>query len=98
MLVFIGDSGPWGLLVDEVMGLEALELSLHAHRGQVTSWTSVSVGSTAYRDQYVSAIDTHYLHEFMQRRLHDSWMEIQRADRGVKPAAPELNCPVTPAD
>lgn len=79
MLVFISDSGPWGLLVDEVLALESLELSLHAQRGQASSWASVSVGSTAYRDQFVTAIDTHNLHEFMQRRLHETWSDTQNA-------------------
>jgi chemotaxis signal transduction protein len=78
VIVLMGDPAPWGLLVDEVLGLETLELSLHAHRGHETSWSSVNVGSTAFRDQFVTAIDTQNLFEFIQHRLHDDWSGIQR--------------------
>lgn len=78
MLVLISDSGPWGLLVDEVLGLESLELSLNTTRAPDASWSSVSVGSTAFQDHFVTAIDSQNLSEYVQRRLNHSWNEARR--------------------
>lgn len=78
MLVLNSDAGPWGLLVDEVLGLESLELSLNAHRGQPGSWSSVSVGSTAHNDHFVTAIDAQNLSQHLQKRLDDTWQQFHR--------------------
>ena len=92
MLVLINDSGPWGLLIDEVLGLESLELSLNAHRGQAASWSSVSVGSTAFKDHFVTAIDSQNLCEFVQVRLNQSWNQtrqqaMEQTNSALKPKA-----------
>jgi chemotaxis signal transduction protein len=77
MLVLTSPIGPWGLLIDEVLGLEQLELSFHPRRGQPASWTSVCVGSTNHKDQFVTIIDPRNLHEFLHKRLNDSWLPKQ---------------------
>ncbi len=73
ILVLTADSGAWGLLIDEVHGLESLELSLNSNRGQSGTWSSICVGSTAFMDQVVTAIDSQDLLEFVQEQLHQSW-------------------------
>ncbi len=88
MLVVSGDAGPWGLLVDEVIGLETLELSLNAQRGQPASWSGATIGSTSFRDQFVTAIDAQSLNDFLQRRLNDSWKHVRlqaHESRGTSP-------------
>ncbi len=78
MLVLSADSGPWGLLIDEVHGLESLELSLNSHRGQSGTWSAICVGSTAFKDQVVTAIDSQNLLEFVQERLSQSWNQARQ--------------------
>ncbi len=97
MLVLINDTGPWGLLIDEVLGLESLELSLNAHRGQAASWSSVSIGSTAFKDHFVTAIDSQNLCEFVQVRLNHAWNQTrQQAIEQTNSSRSPQDCSFTP--
>jgi chemotaxis signal transduction protein len=78
MLVMIGENGAWGLLVDEVFGLESLELSLHPRRDRTAGWSSVAIGSTTWCETFVTAIDPRVLIEFIQSRVQEFWDGVRQ--------------------
>ncbi len=74
MLVISGEKGSWGLLVDQVMGLEILEISVSCFSTQNNAWSSVSFGSATFKDQVVQILDSKALYRYTSGLLDMFWV------------------------
>lgn len=73
LLVMADDISPWGLLVDSVVGLETIEVTLNAQRGDVSSWSSAAIGSASWGNDFVTVVDAAGLQRMIASRLDHSW-------------------------
>jgi chemotaxis signal transduction protein len=89
MLVLAGPHGSWGLLVDEVAGLQSLEVSVNAEAKQPDSWVAAVLGSATYDGKVVHVLDVNSLYRFAEYALGQSWQ--------AAPIQPERPGPVIPA-
>ncbi len=73
MLFLDTGAGAWGVLIEQVLGLESIEVSFNAARGTSADWDQVIAGSATFQDQFVSVIDAELLYELLDRRLRNYW-------------------------
>lgn len=73
MLVLTGPHGPWGLLIDEIAGIESLEVSVNAEAKQPDSWMAAVLGSATHDGRVVRVLDVGSLYRFAERSLSEHW-------------------------
>ncbi len=76
MLIFNGDEGAWGILIDQVLGLESLEISFSGRRGHAKDWASVNGGSATFREHFVSVIQPNDLLSLVAGQLRGHWQAM----------------------
>ncbi|MGI9519305.1 MAG: chemotaxis protein CheW [Pirellulaceae bacterium] len=76
MLFLDTGAGAWGILIDQVLGLESIEVSFNAARGSAADWDQVMGGSATFQDQFVSVIDAELLFELLESRLRSHWDNV----------------------
>jgi len=74
VLVMMGASGPWGISVDQVVALEALEVVINFDDHDRAS---VVLGSANYRDQIVRVLNHTALLRRAQLWLDKHWQDAQ---------------------
>lgn len=86
MLVISGPEGAWGLLIDQVVALEPLEISIAAGASPDDEWSAVLVGSASYRDQVVRILEPNGLYRLGARILERYWAaDEERRDARQRP-------------
>jgi chemotaxis signal transduction protein len=73
LLVISGQGGPWALMVDQVVGLDSLEVSLDSDVRVPNGWTAAVMGSATYRDQVVRVLDPNRLYRLAEEELQSEW-------------------------
>ncbi len=74
ILVLNRDTGPWGLLIDEVETLAELEISI-CPQSSVNDRPNYVIGSATYKDEFVTVIDPENLYSVLTGQLHEYWAE-----------------------
>jgi chemotaxis signal transduction protein len=69
LLVMCGVQGEWGMLVDEVAGLDTLEICMHSDSQLARDWTSAILGTATSRDRVVSVLDPGALYRYVEEEL-----------------------------
>ncbi len=89
VMVLNSDSGPWGLLIDQVLGLESLEVSFNGGRPDDVSWSACCIGSASCGDHFVTVLDRDALHALLagDLRLHWDHLDSGGATRELPPCA-----------
>lgn len=72
------DDCDFGLLVDQVLGLESLEISYNGSTKENNDWTSVLSGSATYRDQFVSVINSLSLAQLLNDHMQGEWRTTEQ--------------------
>lgn len=90
MLIFNGAEGAWGILIDQVLGLEDLEISFSGRRGHAKDWASVNVGSATFREYFVSVVEPDDLSSLLAGQLRGHWQAINEPESA---SAPSLESP-----
>ncbi len=75
LLTLSVDDGDFGLLVDQVLGLDMLETSYATSSSPLHEWSGIVVGSATYRDQFVSVIEPATLASLLKERLEQGWKQ-----------------------
>jgi chemotaxis signal transduction protein len=73
LLVVNGTHGPWGVLVDRVMGLESLEISNNQDLPEADDWTSAVIGAAALHDEVTRVLNPRILYRLAENVLQQSW-------------------------
>ncbi len=76
MLVLNSDSGAWAILIDQVLGLESIEVSFTGARGDSCQWSTVNVASASFLEQFVSVLDPEMLFELLRMELNSFWLGL----------------------
>lgn len=88
------DCGPWGLLIDQVLGLEPIEVSFNGAPSPELKWTNVNIGSATFQERFVSILDGELLFDLLNQQLTDQWHglndECSDAGQSSDPAAESL--------
>ncbi len=91
-LVISSDPGAWGILIDQVLGLDSLEISFNGAREDTASWSGVNIGSATYRDQFVSIIDPNSLYRIIDERLESCWQRFdEKIERSTSQSSSSLD-------
>lgn len=85
MLIMESDSGSWGILIEQVEGLESLEVSCNGSRSGETGWHAATVGSASFEDQFVTVLGPEALLQLLDCRLRDHWDGIGSHPAGDLP-------------
>ena len=78
LLVMSGVDGDWGLLVDQVVDLESLEISLNSDADSDGATSGIVVGWATYRDQVVRVLDPIRFDRFARQVLQVSWRDRKK--------------------
>lgn len=73
ILVVNGDHGPWAMLVDEVVSLDALEATTASDPVDDDGWSDVIVGWATYRDHSVRILEPETIYHLAFDVLQRSW-------------------------
>ena len=73
LLVLLGPTGRWGLLIDQVVALVALEASLSASNDQQDQWSQVTFGSASYQNQILKLLDPAVMYQYASNLLEMYW-------------------------
>ena len=73
MVIISGDHGPWGLLVDRVIGLIPLEVSLCSDVHGAQGWLAAVMGSATLEHRVVRVIDERALYRLATDTLNQYW-------------------------
>lgn len=76
MLVLNSDSGAWAILIDQVLGLESIEVSFTGTRSDSCQWNAVNVASASFLEQFVSVLDPEMLFELLRVELNSFWIGL----------------------
>ncbi len=76
MLVLSGDQGAWSILIDQILGLESLEVSFNGPADETTDWAGVNIGSATFREHFVSIIEPDQLFSLINRHLRAHWQDV----------------------
>jgi chemotaxis signal transduction protein len=80
MVIVSGDNGPWGLLVDHVLGLMPLEVSLCSDVHGAQGWMAAVMGSATLDHRVVRVLDERALYRLATETLNAYWTcELQQA-------------------
>src|SRR5262245_31182062 len=72
MIVVVSVEGNWGLLVDQVAALTALETSV-APEGSSSAWLAAVLGWATYRDQVVRVLEPSIYYRLAEATLESGW-------------------------
>jgi chemotaxis signal transduction protein len=73
MVIVAGDNGPWGLLVDRVIGLLPLEVSLCSDMHGAQGWLAAVMGSATLDHRVVRVLDERALSRLATETLNRYW-------------------------
>lgn len=73
IIVIASDQGPWGLLVDRVIGLFPLEVSLCADQQGAHGWSAAVMGSATWNGQVVQVLDDRALYRLSCSVFNQYW-------------------------
>ena len=87
------DAGAWGLLIDQVLGLEQIEVSFNGAPSPELTWPNVNIGSATFEEQFVSVLDAELLFDLLNHQLKGQWrvLEEQAMDAGSETLAATLS-------
>jgi purine-binding chemotaxis protein CheW len=84
LLVMNDVHGAWGLLLDEVVGLDSLEVCVNSDGQLARDWTSAVLGSATSRNQVVRVLDPQALYRHVDESLKspqvDAWERASQSD------------------
>ena len=80
LLVFDGSNGPWAVLVDRVVGLEALEVSISQDVHAADDWSAAMIGSATLRNQAIRILDPNRVYRLVDSILRRSWAQASDGD------------------
>jgi chemotaxis signal transduction protein len=75
MVIVSGDNGPWGLLVDRVIGLLPLEVSLCSDMHGAQGWLAAVMGSATLDHRVVRVLDERALNRLATETLNHYWID-----------------------
>lgn len=78
------DFGPWGILIDQVLGLESIEVSFNGTRNSETrsetpGWPGVNIGSATFQERFVSVLDADLLFGLVNDHLRNHWQSMDES-------------------
>jgi chemotaxis signal transduction protein len=73
MVVVSGDNGPWGLLVDKVIGLLPLDVSLCSEMHGAQGWLAAVMGSATLDHRVVRVLDERALYRLATETMNRYW-------------------------
>jgi chemotaxis signal transduction protein len=73
LLTLPGPTGPWGVLIDQVISLAPLEVSISSFSNASDQWSKVLSGSASYRNQVVQILDAKALYQYASSMLERFW-------------------------
>ncbi len=73
LLIIHGPQGPWGLLIDQAIGLAALETSISAISNRQDDWSKVIVGSASFENQVLQILEPAALYHYTSNLLGMFW-------------------------
>jgi hypothetical protein len=73
MLVVMGESGPWGWLVDEVLALTTLEVSRGKYPDSEPIYHPIVLGTAAHQNASVLVIDSDKAMHFAEKTIAEQW-------------------------
>ena len=73
-LVLHGPNGPWGLLIDEVHGIESLECS-HDAEVYCDDWSTAVMGTSAWQGDVVRILSPDGLYRLAEQILKRTWAD-----------------------
>ena len=79
LLVLSSNIGPWALVIDRVIAIDALETHVdadHRSEGQRTPL----LGTATYRSNVVRVLDPQVLHQIIQQSRHQQWAPTRSLD------------------
>jgi len=74
VVVILGDQGPWGLLVDRVVGLSPLDVSL-CNESLGRGWAKAVMGSATLDHRIVRVLDERALYRSIADELNRHWAQ-----------------------
>jgi len=80
LLTLLGPSGPWGVLIDQVISLAPLEVSISNFSNANDQWSKVLSGSASYRNQVVQILDANALYQYADSMLNRFWSNSVSTD------------------
>ena len=75
MIVIERSEGGWGLLVDEVLGLSALEVCVNSDVGQTDVDVDALWGTATHQDRVIHVVDAKKLYRLAESELRHRWAE-----------------------
>lgn len=73
VVVIGGENGAWGLLVDRVLGLMALEVSLCGESRTAPGWSAAVMGAATWDHRVVRILDERALYRSVADSLNSYW-------------------------
>jgi chemotaxis signal transduction protein len=73
MVIVSGDNGPWGLLVDRVIGLLPLDVSLCSEMHAAQGWLAAVMGSATLEHRVVRVLDERALYRLATETMNRYW-------------------------
>jgi chemotaxis signal transduction protein len=83
MLAMNSESGGWGVLIGQVMGLETLEVSFKGRTSSEAGRNAITAGSASCDGQFVTVVDPDALLALLNESLQSHWELLD--DRRDKP-------------
>ncbi|MBJ42792.1 MAG: hypothetical protein CMJ80_05840 [Planctomycetaceae bacterium] len=74
VVVMMGDHGPWGLLVDNVVGIVPLEVSLCSESHGTQGWSAAVMGAATTDGRVVQVLDERSLYRFSVSLFRQFWV------------------------
>jgi two-component system chemotaxis response regulator CheV len=103
LVILASDSGPWGFLVDNVIGLLPLEVSMCSEFKGGLSWSAAVMGSATIDHRVVHVLDERALQRFSADALSRFWQQsaLDADSRATRTApghlAPSASSPLNEA-
>ena len=72
LLVLNSSLGPWGLLIDKIVCINAVETHVDADR-RLDSTLTPLLGTSSYEGEVISVLDANALHRVTQQALQSQW-------------------------
>ncbi len=85
LMIVHGPHGPWGLLIDQAVGLAALEASISAISNRQDPWSKVTLGSASFQNQVLQILDPSALYHYTSNLLGMFWQTTGNPE-------PQLTC------
>ncbi|MEZ6115831.1 MAG: chemotaxis protein CheW [Pirellulaceae bacterium] len=79
MMVMFSPTGPWGLLVENVLGLAQLEVSLNSVGADGSGLSAAVMGTASHEHEIIRVLDNNTLLQHFERQLRSHWKRINVA-------------------